>query len=223
MGLFKDRLFLRLTASAAPSGKLELAIDRIDKKSPNLLPFSCISLIGSQMTRLASPHVRSLSHALLDFIQDPGQTAKETGVVSGFGLEIYRNKDYLLYNQFDPTVGSEVPAPDANRLQADTVHAISNYVAAVYDGLSEPYRIKLLYFLLLTVSFYQQDIFPAISKINQLKPRKMMKKRKRLAVTELDILNTMYHCWKNEVRFLPGSTDFLEKLAEAKKFNSYLL
>jgi len=223
MGLFKDKLVLRLTASKTPGGEMELKIDHMDGKFPYLLPFSCISLVGSQMTRLPAFHAHSLAHTMIDIIQGQHASYKETEAVHGFDLEVYRNRDFLLYNKFSPRLSEGQPATDPGRVQADTVHLLHNYVAAVHAGLPEAEQIKLVYFLLLTIGFYQQDVFPLLIRFNQQKLRKSIRNKKKLASTELDILNTMYHTWKNEVRFAPGSATFLEKVEAAKKFNSYVV
>jgi hypothetical protein len=222
MGLFNDKLLLRLTATATPGGKQELQIEKIENKIPHLLPFSCISLVGAQFTQLASHHVRSLALTLLDFIQKPEAAYKDTNVINGFDFEIYRNYESLLYNHFNPRVGVD-PPPDANRSQADIVHLINNYVLTVYDDSSEADKTSLLYFLLTTISFYQRDVFPVLSKINDMSEKKKVKQRKKLTRTELTILSTLHQRWNYRGASMPGSAAFQEKVNEAKKFNSYLL
>ena len=60
MGLFGDKLLLKLNASSTSSGKLELDIEKADNKTGHLLPFSCISLIAEQLTVLTFHHPLSL-------------------------------------------------------------------------------------------------------------------------------------------------------------------
>jgi hypothetical protein len=218
MGLFGDKLLLRLTATATSRGKQQLHIAKLENKIAHLLPFSCISLVGSQLTVLTSFHPRTLSNTLLEFIENPATGYKNTSLVNGFELEIYNNRENLLYNQFNPQVSDNPALFDNNRLQTDIVYTLLNYVGTVYDDSSNDDKIRLRLFLLMTIAFYQQEIVPIIKKINM----QNLENRKRLAKTVIDFNNTLLRSWKNQVTLIPGSANFIEKLNESKNFNSYL-
>ncbi len=92
MGFFGDKLLFRLNASSMSSGEFKLQIEKEDSRFFHLLPFSCISLIGSQLTILSSRHPRSLSRKVLEFVENPQSKFETTSYVSGFKLEIFEGK-----------------------------------------------------------------------------------------------------------------------------------
>ena len=102
MGLFGDKLMLQLSASSLPSGELRVQLEKADNKARHLLPFSCVSLIASQLTVLSSRHSRSLSKRVLEFVENPKSQFETTNYVSGFKLQIFEGSGHALYNQFDP-------------------------------------------------------------------------------------------------------------------------
>jgi hypothetical protein len=112
MGFFGDKLLLKLNASSMSSGKLKLHVEKTDNKAGHLLPFSCFSLIGSQLTVLTSRHPRSLCKRVLEFVETPKIQYDTTSIVSGFRLEIFEGSGHVLYNQFDPMYGRSLSALD---------------------------------------------------------------------------------------------------------------
>jgi hypothetical protein len=218
MGLFGDKLLLKLNATSTPSGKIKLKIEKANNKTSHLLPFSCVSLIGSQLTVLTSHHPRSLSKKLLEFVENPIIQYEATGLVSGYQLEIYEGSGHILYNQFNPRFSQSLSSLDDNRQQTDIEHALLNYVTTMYEGLSSSEKSNLQIFLLMTVVFYQQEIVPIIKRINMYN----IEHRVRLARTVIDFTTAFYKSWDNSKSIAPGNTFFMEKVNEAKKFDSYL-
>lgn len=219
MGLFGDKLLLRLNASSIPSGQLELQIEKADGRTYHLLPFSCVSLVGSQLTVLSSHYPRSLSKRVLEFVENPRSQFEGTSLVSGFKLEIYEASGRILYNQFNPLYTRSLSALDDNRLQTDIVRLIMNYLTSVFDELDDVERSNLRIFLLMTVAFYQQEIIPIIKRINMYD----IEQRKRLAKTVSDFGSSLYQRWDNPKSIAPGNRLFMEHLNSSREFNSYLV
>lgn len=218
MGLFGDKLLLKLNATSTPSRKFKFHVEKADNKTNHLLPFSCVSLIGSQLTVLTSHHPRSLSKRLLEFVENPIIQYEAMSLVSGFQLEIYEGSGHILYNQFNPRFSQSLSSLDDNRLQTDIEHALLNYVTTVYEDLSSSEKSNLQIFLLMTVAFYQQEIVPIIKRINMYD----IEHRKRLARTVVDFTTAFYKSWDNTKSIAPGNAFFMEKVNESKKFDSYL-
>lgn len=188
MGLFGDKLLLKLNATSTPSGKIKLKIEKANNKTSHLLPFSCVSLIGSQLTVLTSHHPRSLSIKLLEFVENPIIQYEATSLVSGFQLEIYEKSGHILYNQFNPSFSQSLFGSDDNRQQTDIEHALLNYVITIYEGLSSNEKSNLQIFLLATIVFYQQKIVPIIKH----KSMYDIEHRIRLAKTVMDFTTALY-------------------------------
>lgn len=219
MGLFGDKLMLRLNASSMLSGQLKLQIEKADNKARHLLPFSCLSLIGSQLTVLTSQHTRSLSNRVLDFVEDPKNQFEATNLVSGFKLQLFEGSGHILYNQFEPLYSRTLSALDDNHLQSDIQRILMNYVTGVFDESGNTEKSDLKVFLLMTVAFYQQEIIPIIKRINM----RDIEQRNRLARTVIDFTSTLYRSWDNPKSIAPGNKIFMDNLSEAKEFNSYLM
>lgn len=219
MGLFGDKLLLRLNASSMPSGRLKLQIEKADNKARHLLPFSCVSLIGSQLTVLTSRHIRSLSKRVLDFVENPKSQLEATNLVSGFKLELFEGSGRILYNQFEPLYSRSLSALDDNPLQSDIQRILMNYVTGVFDESENTEKSNLQVFLLMTVAFYQQEIIPIIKQINM----RDIEQRKRLARTVIDFTSTLYRSWDNPKSIAPGNKIFMDNLSVAKEFDSYLM
>ncbi len=218
MGLFGDKLLFKLSASSS-SGELKLQIEKEDRRSFFLLPFSCISLIGSQLTILSSRHPRSLSQKVLEFVENPQIKFETTSYVSGFKLDIYEGKGRLLYNQFDPLYSRSIPVYDDSPLQTDIERLLINYLCSVVDKLGNSDMSNLRTYLLMTIAFYQQEIIPIVRRINL----NDIEQKKRLSKTVIDFTNAIYRSWDNPKSIEPGNKLFLDNLNSAKEFESYLV
>lgn len=218
MGLFGDKLLLKLYATSTPSGILKLQIEKADNKAGHLLPFSCVSLIGSQLTVLTSHHPQSLSKKLLEFVENPIIQYEATSLVSGFQLEIYEGSGHIFYNQFNPRFSQSLSGLNNNLLETDIENVLLNYLTTVYVKANSNDKSNLLIFLLMTVAFYQQEIVPIIKRINMYD----IEQRKRLARTVIDFTTVFYKSWDNYKSITLGNALIMEKVNEAKKFDSYL-
>lgn len=218
MGLFGDKVLLRLYANSTLSGQLSLQIEKIDNKARHLLPFSCILLIGSQLTVLSSHHNRSLSKRVLDFIENPKSQFERTDLVLGFKLEIFKRSGHILYNQFEPFYSRNLSAFDDNPLQSDIQRILMNYVSDVFYESGNTERSNLQVFLLMTVAFYQRELIPIIKRINM----RDLEQRARLARTVVDFTSTLYRNWDTPKSIAPGNKLFIDNLNSAKEFDSYL-
>ncbi|MBK9924789.1 MAG: hypothetical protein IPP66_05795 [Anaerolineales bacterium] len=219
MGLFGDKLLFRLNASSVSSGELKLQIEKEDSRSFHLFPFSCISLIGSQLTILSSRHPRSLSRKVLEFVENPQTKFESTSYVSGFKLEVFQGDGRLLYNQFEPLYSRSIPVYDDNPLQTDIERLLMNFLYSAVDKLGNGDMLNLQTFLLMTVAFYQQELIPIMRRINL----NDIEQRKRLSKTVIDFTNTIYRSWDNPKSIEPGNKLFLDNLNSAKEFESYLV
>jgi len=217
MGLFGDKLLFRLGASSS-SGELKLQIEKEDSRSFFLLPFSCVSLIGSQLIILSSRHPRSLSRKVLEFVENPQVEFETTSYVAGFKLEIYEGKGRLLYNQFDPLYSRSIPVYDDSPLQTDIERLLINFLGSIVDKLGKSDMSSLRTYLLMTISFYQQEIIPVIRRINLSD----FEQRQRVTKTIIDFTNVLYRKWDNPKSISPESKLFMDNLNSAKEFESYL-
>lgn len=217
MGLFGDKLLFRLGASSS-SGELKLQIEKEDSRSFFLLPFSCVSLIGSQLIILSSRHPRSLSRKVLEFVENPQVKFETTSYVAGFKLEIYEGKGRLLYNQFDPLYSRSIPVYDDSPLQTDIERLLINFLGSIVDKLGKSDMSSLRTYLLMTISFYQQEIIPVIRRINL----NDFEQRQRVTKTIIDFTNAIYRRWDNPKSISPESKLFMDNLNSAKEFESYL-
>ncbi|MCL4268356.1 MAG: hypothetical protein KJZ72_02370 [Anaerolineales bacterium] len=219
MGLFGDKLLFRLNASSISSGELKLQIEKEDSRSFHLFPFSCISLIGSQLMILSSRHPRSLSRKVLEFVENPQSKFETTSYVSGFKLDIFQGDGRLLYNQFEPFYSRSIPVYDDNPLQTDIERLLMNFLYSIVDKLGNSDMSNLQIFLLTTIIFYQQELIPIIRRINL----NDIDQRKRLSKTLIDFTNTIYRSWDNPKSISPGNKLFTDNLNSAKEFESYLV
>lgn len=219
MGFFGDKLLLKLNASSMPSGQLNLQIEKSDNKARHLLPFSCVSLIGSQLTVLTSHHTRSLSKRVLEFVEGSKSQFEATNLVSGFKLGLFEENGHILYNQFEPFYSRSLSALDDNHLQTDIQRILMNYLTGVFDESGNTEKENLQVFLLITVAFYQQEIIPLIKRINMHD----IGQRKRLARTVVDFTSTLYQSWDNPKSIAPGNKIFMDNLNAAKEFDLYLV
>ena len=217
MGLFGEKLLLNLHATSMPSGKPRLQIKKTNHLSPHLLPFSSISLISSQLTVLTYNHPQSLCESVLKFIESPKIQYYSTKLVSGFNLEIYRGRGKSYFNQFDPHFTGMIKPHNNDALETEIEYLLMNYLNLVFDESYKNEQVKLRAFLLIAVSFYQQELIPIIKRmdLNNLQQRRM------LASDQINFSSSIYHRWDSSIPFAPENELFCQHLYAALKFNSY--
>jgi hypothetical protein len=159
-----------------------------------------------------------LSRKILDFVENPQIKFESTSYVSGFKLDVFEGKGRLLYNQFDPLYSRSIPVYNDGPLQTDIENLLMNYLCSVVDKLGNSDMSTLRTYLLMTVSFYQQEIIPVIRRINM----NDFEQRQRLSKTVIDFTNAIYRRWDNPKSVTPGSKVFTDNLNSAKEFESYL-
>jgi hypothetical protein len=211
MGLFGDRLQLHLIVTTPSEERPYIRNIKQEKKVGWLLPFSCVSLIASQLTVLSYPIY--LVNELLDFIDSPMVKYKKNRLIEGFELKLYEKNSNSHYNQFLPQTNISFSASDINYVERDIESILLNYIYAIYENLSSNEELKLRSFLLVTIIYYQQFIVP-IGKMQELS---YLEKRQKLAGTHLWISNGIYERWELPNDLIPGSPLFNEKFYEAKK------
>ncbi|MHB0988250.1 MAG: hypothetical protein ACYC3P_06245 [Bellilinea sp.] len=218
MGLFGNKLLLELFARPLDNGSIDIQIKKINQSKRHILPFSTVSLIGSQLTVLSSYHPRSLCIKLLKFIEY-GSTRKElTPLISNIKFEIYEGTGHTLFNQFKPIPSRTLTGQDDNQLQSDVENILMNYVSGVYERSSIADKEKLRLFLLMIVTYYQNEIVPIVRRINMYD----VVQRGRLAKTHVDICSDIFHLWDEPISIKPDTPTFITLLEEAKRFDSYL-
>ena len=217
MGIFGDKLLLRLIATPTSSGKLEYNAEKVDHKMTHILPFSCISLVGSQLTVLTSRHSRSLSKRLLEFADTPIIQYETTTLVAGFQLEIYEGSGQILYNQFSPKYTRDPLSLDDSRVETEIERTLLNHVITVYENAGSSDKSNLRIYLLMAVVFFQENIIPIMKRVNT----KEIENRKRLVRTVVDFCSSIYKSWDNPKSIAPGNALFIQRINEAKEFDSY--
>ena len=130
MGLFGDKLLLRLHATEISKGKQRLQIVKLEKRVRHLLPFSCASLIGSQLVTLTSFRPETLSKDVLGFIDKAEIQYSSTLSMKRFELEIYKKKNSV-YNQFNPQFSYSAAHLNNDLLENDVVNVLINYASSV--------------------------------------------------------------------------------------------
>jgi len=191
MGIFSDKLLLKVNAVSTTNGFLKLQIEEAKNTKSHLLSFSCISLIGSQLTVLSYQHPQSLSKKLLMFADNPIIQYEITSLVSGFQLEIYEGRGHNLYNQFSPNLSRSPAGMDNSRLETEIECILQNYVSAVYEKADSRNKSKILKYIKRTVAFYQQELRSKIARINPYD----IEQRKKIAKTVVDFSNDLYRKW----------------------------
>jgi hypothetical protein len=216
MNEFEEKLLLKVNALSVSPKFLQLNIIKKDNNIKHLLPFSCVSLIGSQLSVLSSHHPRSLSKKLLTFIDYPKINYIENTMVSGFTLEIYEGKDGNIYNQFDPTINTfSINNPS---LETDIEHILINYVISVFEKSDTTERSNLRVFVLYTILIYQNEIIPIIKKINL----NDFNQRVRLARTINDFSANTLKIWGEPLEISPGNKLFKDNMKLASEFQDWL-
>lgn len=183
---------------------------------PHLIAFSCISLIESQLTVLTPYHPKSLCLSVLKFIKKPVIRYKSTNYVSGFNLELYKGKNQTYFNQFYPQFTTILSQFNNDVIQTDIEYILMNFLTFVFDKLSYVEKEKIRTFLLIAISFFQQELIPRIRQINMFD----MNQRTMLAADQVNFCSSIYHRW-DALPFTPESKLFYRHLKEAQKFSSY--
>jgi len=209
----REPLILKLTGTPSESGKVDIQIEKSDEKFKHLLPFSCISLIGSQLTVLTSHHPRSLTKRLLNFAETPVVQFESINYISSFQLEIYEGGGRVLYNIFNPKFTRSPSTIDNDRLEIDIENLLMNYVATVFDGASNSDKSNLQIFVLMASAFYRQNIASIMRRMNMHD----LEQRKKLAKTVMDFSTTLYRSWDSPKSLIPGSASFIEKVNQARQ------
>jgi len=218
MGLFGDKLLLRLAAEQTYSGDFDIHILKIEKSINYLLPFSCISLINSQVTILSEYNRKSLCKSIIDFIESPKLINRNARLVSKFVLELYRKNKYVIYNQFQPITYGQI-SPSLNSVFEKSVIALlMDYTSKVYQESRQPDRNKIRGFLLFSIVFFQKELLPIIRRIDVTNIRD----RKKLALDHRNFSSSIYNRWNSKIPFLPGSSQFDQHLHSVTKFDDYI-
>ena len=217
MGLFNEKLILDIVASVKPSGKLKIHIKEIDNTIRHLIPFSCISIIFSQLTVLTNKHPQSLCMKVLDFVENPNIKYRSIKLVSGFNLEVYKGKGQTYFNQFYPQFAPHITQSVNDIVETDIEHILMNYPKYVFDDSSSNERTKLQAFSLAAILFFQQELIPIIKRIDM----NNLGQRMKLASDQINFCSSILQRWDSPIPFMPGSQLFLEHIDSAKKFKDY--
>jgi hypothetical protein len=215
MGIFGNKLLLRLIATPTSSGKLEYNAEKVDHKMTHILPFSCISLIGSQLTVLTSHHSRSLSMRLLEFAETPTIQYETTTLVAGFQLEIYKGRGQTLYNQFSPQYTRNPFYLDNDLLETEIEQTLLNHVITVYENAGSSDKLNLRIYLLMTVAFFQESIIPFMKRVNTWNINIWdintwdIENRIKLARAVIDFCSMVYERWDNPPKSIAPGTPYL--------------
>ncbi len=218
MGLFGDKLILRLGAEQSSTNGLQIIIDKNDNSKSYLLPFSCISLINSQLIVLSEYRRKSLCTSVLDFIAKPVKLINPTKFVSKFIFELYQKRRDKVYNQFNPLilVGN---SSEANYVvEKDIVNLLMNFTSTIYEKSNQTDRNKIRIYLLASVSFFQQELIPIIKNIDM----DNIQNRLRLSQDHVNFSNSIYVRWEYSPPFDIESDLFYHHLHKAMSFDAYL-
>lgn len=218
MGLFGDRLLLRLNTASLPTGEPKLNIEKMEAKFQHLLPFSCVSILGSQLTVLNAQHPKALCKRVIGFVESPTRQFETTSLVAGFNLEMYEGRNGVIYNQFNPVRSRTQSYVNDDFLQTDIERILMNYTVAVFAQSEEGERPLLRVFLLLMVRYYQREIIPIIQQINVFD----LEQRKKLANTQVILASMIYKKWNHPHLASSESDAFQDTLAATKGFDGYL-
>lgn len=219
MGIFGNKLLLRIFGEQTSSEGLLLHFDKYDKSINHLFPYSCISLINSQLTVLTGPRPWKLCKSILHFVEKPEKMNIPTRWVSKFVLEFYRKGRSRIFNQFNPLIypgignSYEVNA----KIEEDIVDLVLNYTSIVYQESQPIDKRKIRVFLLISVSFFQQELVPIMRNIDM----NNMQNRTKIAVTHTDFSSSVLSRWDAQLPFVPGSELFNQHLQVATNFDNY--
>jgi hypothetical protein len=206
-GLFGDELLLNVELVRNEGKNPVFQINKIKRDPDYLLPFSCVSLLSSQLTVLSENSPDYLSSSILKFINKP-VIDFESGrrhILANFELTLYKkNKDYI-YNQFKPTILYF----DNFMIEQEVSCAIFNYIIWIFQNLSSTDKNYLLANLLIALYYYKENLQPFIKKIGQ----PSIDQRKRIAKTQVDFCSMLFNRWRNPP-VLPDTDVFKARIME---------
>lgn len=218
MSLSNQKRIFGISVFSDSMGKVELQIQRLDNKKLHIFPFSCISLIASQLTVLTYSHPRFLCNKVINLIENSPSKNIPIAFCTGFKLDIYEGDNKILFNQFEPTFNSNPLLMNDDLLQTDLENLLINYISFIYYKSDINERLNLYFFLLMTILYYQQGIIPIIREINLLD----LSQKARLAKTQVDFCSSVYDKWNNTNFTLDRNEIIQNKLVVAKEFKAYL-
>jgi hypothetical protein len=216
LGIFGDKLLFKVNGSSLSSGQIQLNIVKHENKVKHLLPFSCCSILGSQLSILTPPYPSSLSKRLITFINQPIIKYKTNSLVTGFILEVYKDKGGYIYNQFDPVVNTLFL--NFKPIETDIEQILINYIMTVFENLDAIEQSNLRIFLLATIMTYQNMIIPIIRKIDM----NDYDQRARLARTINDFSTSFLKAWDEPKPLAPGSQIFTDRIRSTSEFQDWL-
>lgn len=216
MGLFGDTLIFQVNMLSKSSGEPYLYNKKLDNNITFLLPYSCTSIIASQLTVLTSFHPKSLIQNLLSFIENPIIDYKRTSTVNGFELTLNKRNDDFIYNQFNPSIDYRT-SPISSVIEDDIESILINYIYYVFNDSSDYDKNMMLSFLLRTISFFQEEILPLTKKIDI----ENIDEWRKLATTSVNFNSQIFKRWESQKNVLPNDEAFILNLNKAKSFFSY--
>ena len=163
-----------------------------DKNIDFLLPFSCTSIVASQLTVLTGNRPNSLIRKISSFSRNQKIKYLVTNYVASFNLEIYKRNSTFIFNQFNLQIGLRNRNVPNRRIEENIVNLIMNYIMFVFKDSDDNNKDRLLNFLLLTVSFFQDEILP----IKNNTPISFSDAWKRLATTSINFNSEVYNRWE---------------------------
>ena len=218
VGIFGDKLILSLGAEHSSSGELSVQIIKIDNSITFLIPFSCISLINSQLIVLSEDRPKFLCESVLDFVKNPESLNTSTRFVSEFLLELFKKRRDTIYNQFLPRMIPGTPSSINDFLENDIVNLLISYSAYGYKSSKQSDKEKIRIFLLMSIMFYQQELLPIIRRLDMSDVRN----RQKLSIDQVNFSSSFYQRWNSPTPVSIGSDLYKQRLDSAINFNDYL-
>jgi len=218
VGIFGDNLILSLGAEHSSSGELSVQIIKIDNSITFLIPFSCISLINSQLIVLSEDRPKFLCESVLDFVKNPESLNTSTRFVSEFLLELFKKRRDTIYNQFLPRILPGLPPSINDFIEKDIVSLLMNYTAYVYKNSPKTDKDKIRIFLLMSTIFFQQELLPIIKRVDMSDIRN----RQKLSIDQVNFSSSFYQRWNSPTPVSIGSDLYKQRLDSAINFDDYL-
>jgi len=216
MGIFGDKKIFSADFWPSYNGETKIEVQKLSGDSKKLLPFSCISIIGSQITVLSPQYSREFCKKLLSFSEFGETKYEDTSMISNTKIEMFERKKNIIYNQFSPIPSIAITSQNDGQFQTNTVNALIRYLSAIFSRCDSSTKIKLRSFVLMLSDFYVCELVPIINRINMLD----IYGRSELAQTQVGFCSDLYLLWDEELTFLPGTQKFDEILIEVKQYCS---
>ena len=216
MDNLQKNLLLIVKLTSKTSGKPKVNIKSFRNDSNQLVAFSCISIILSQLTVLTSQYPKVLCRNVLKFIKNPKKRYISTKYVKGFELELYAGKNDTYYNQFEPNFNPNENYLNNDGVQRDICSLLMNYLTLVFYASSSAVQEKLGVFLIAAISMFQQELLHRIKKISIFD----INQRVILASDQVYLCSSIYNRW-DSLPFRTGSALFNQHLKSVGKFNAY--